>query len=124
MKTIALFGLLAILIPLNKPDISEIAHEPVSGTYCWCMDISTFTELTLLENGDFVYIDQSELQGSFKHQGKWTIDGHEITLISNDNNEVRPLQTKWKVKKEGLKGQKVFLPGQSPKSVVLEKQKN
>jgi hypothetical protein len=63
------FSLLSIarVLGQNNP------NETINGTYGSYMDWSTFTEVSLNDDNAFRYINQSELDPSFNHQGIWMV---------------------------------------------------
>ena len=75
-----------------------------TGTYGLYSDVSTFIELTLLDNNTFTYLDRFELGSTFKYSGKWKLNGSYILLLDCENNEIRPMPIEWKIKANELCG--------------------
>lgn len=96
-----------ILTILTFSNINGQTTIPKQGTYGAYLDISTFTELTLNNDHTFIYYDQFELGGTFKHSGKWKMEGQKLILCGSENNVIRPMPSKWKIKGNELVSKKV-----------------
>ncbi len=93
------FGILTI----KSSGQSKVAI-PKPGVYGSYADVSTYTELILLDNNTFSYIDRFELGSTFKYNGKWRVKGKYIELYDCENNEMRPMPIKWVIKENELCG--------------------
>jgi hypothetical protein len=79
------------------------------GTYSASMDVSIFIKLTLYTDSTFKYCDQFELGGPIEYYGKWKIFRKTTLLLyRSENNRIRPMPTKWKIKNNVLISEKVM----------------
>lgn len=79
----------------NKSDIK-------SGLYGSYPDPSWYQELTIYENGNFMFYDRMELGTSNKYEGKWKIVQNRLMLYDFDNNKRKPIPTKYFLKEDRL----------------------
>ena len=79
----------------NKSDIKF-------GLYGSYADPSWYQELTINENGNFLFYDRVELGTSNKYEGKWKIDQNKLTLYDFENNKRKPIPTIYIFKKDQL----------------------
>jgi len=63
------------------------------GLYGSYADPSWYQELTINENGKFMFYDRVELGTSTKYKGKWKIEQNKLTLYGFKNNKRKPIPT-------------------------------
>lgn len=119
MRHICTILTLILLLTVSTVIGQSTDQDTLTGTYGAYMDISTFTELTLNDDYTFKYYDQFELGGTFEYYGKWKDKGHKIILYDSENNTIRPMPTKWKIKDNELISEKVNNVSTGVKSKVV-----
>lgn len=73
------------------------------GLYGSYADPSWYQELTINENGSFLFYDRVELGTSNKYEGKWKIEQNNLTLYDFENNKRKPIPTTYIFKKDQLR---------------------
>jgi len=72
------------------------------GLYGSYADPSWFQELTIYENGKFIFYDKVELGNSGEYIVKWRMDGTILVLYGFKNDKLKPIPTRYIVKKNSL----------------------
>lgn len=73
------------------------------GLYGSYADPSWYQELTINENGSFLFYDRLELGTSNKYEGKWKIKKSNLILYDYiENNSHSPMPTIWKISENRL----------------------
>ena len=97
--------MLLFLMPSTLTTNGQVPYEePKSRIYGVYSDLSTYTELILIDDKTFVYTDRFELGSTIKYTGKWKEKGKYIILYDCENNDVRPMPVKWKINGKQLCG--------------------
>jgi len=90
--------LLFFQVSFGQKSKTEIKY----GLYGSYADPSWYKELTIYENGKFLFYDRVELGTSSKYEGKWNVDNNQLTLYDFKNNKRKPIPTIYKIKKDQL----------------------
>jgi hypothetical protein len=101
MKLISKLSMLVVMMAMFSFSFIELSD--IAGKYG--DKASTKMEMTLLENGDFTYTDNSNAESPLVVKGKWQLDKMTITLSDYGSADI-PNQWRFDEKSNALKSRK------------------
>lgn len=99
MKEILVLATLLIGNIVNGQSSDVVITFGLYGTYA---DPSWYQELTINENGTFLFLDRVELGDSHKYEGQWRIERNKLVLYNFNNNNMSPISTKYIISNDQL----------------------